>query len=138
MKLCECGCGRPAPIATMTNSKWGHVAGQPMRFVRGHAARKHGEGHDGGVYTSRSPEYVSWQHMKDRCLNPNSHAWRLYGGRGVRVCKRWRDSFESFLKDMGRRPSADHSLDRINPYGDYEPGNCRWADPVTQTRNRRT
>ena len=78
-----------------------------------------------------TPTYWTWGNMKDRCSNPNNPKWRWYGGRGISVCDRWRESFENFLADMGARP-ADTSIDRIDPEGDYEPGNCRWADWATQ------
>jgi hypothetical protein len=85
-----------------------------------------------------SPEYKAWGNMISRCENVNRRGWKNYGGRGIRVCDRWRSSYRNFLADMGRRPSAKHSLDRINVDGDYEPGNCRWADRYTQASNTRT
>lgn len=75
--------------------------------------------------------------MKGRCHHPATRDYHLYGGRGIRVCARWESSFEAFLTDMGRKPSPKHSIDRINPDGDYEPGNCRWATPLEQSANRR-
>lgn len=83
-------------------------------------------------------EYQAWQGMIARCTNPNSGGWATYGGRGIRVCDRWRRSFQSFLSDMGKKPSAKHSLDRINTEGHYEPGNCRWATPKQQANNTKT
>jgi ribosomal protein S25 len=74
--------------------------------------------------------------MRVRCLNERNPAYKWYGGRGIKICARWR-SFENFLADMGPRPSLKHSLDRIDSNGDYEPSNCRWADTKTQGRNRR-
>jgi hypothetical protein len=76
--------------------------------------------------------------MKTRCLNPNTDDFKHYGGRGISICDRWLDSYEAFLADMGRRPSAKHSIDRINVDGNYEPGNCRWATASEQRRNQRT
>jgi hypothetical protein len=81
-------------------------------------------------------EYRTWAMMRVRCHNERNPAYKWYGGRGIRICDRW-SSFESFLADMGPRPSLKHSLDRIDSDGDYEPGNCRWADTKTQGRNRR-
>lgn len=83
---------------------------------------------------SRIPEYYVWKTMRQRCKNPNQHDYRWYGALGVSVCERW-NSFESFYSDMG--PSYGLTLDRINPFGDYEPSNCRWATWETQRKNKR-
>jgi hypothetical protein len=83
-----------------------------------------------------TPEHRSWAHMKNRCTNPNNDAWKHYGGRGIRVCDSWLESFEQFLADMGERPNGT-SLDRIDVDGHYEPGNCRWATAVEQNNNQR-
>jgi hypothetical protein len=85
---------------------------------------------------ARSPEYSAWQGMRSRCFNPAATGFVHYGARGITVCERWRNSFENFLADMGRRPSARHSLDRIDNDGDYEPGNVRWATQAEQTANK--
>jgi hypothetical protein len=83
-----------------------------------------------------TPEYRTWQAMRNRCTNQHCDKFKHYGGRGIRVCERW-DSFENFLADMGLRPSDKPTLDRINPDGNYEPGNCRWATWKQQRHNRR-
>lgn len=84
-----------------------------------------------------TPEYEAWCKMKARCTQKSYHAYHHYGGRGIRVCDEWIDSFEVFLKDMGHKPSEYHSLDRIDTNGNYEASNCRWATRSEQMKNRR-
>ena len=90
----------------------------------------------GKCKNAKYPEYWVWVAMRSRCNCPTCNAYKHYGGRGIKVCKRW-DSFENFIKDMGFRPSDNHSIDRIDVNGDYEPNNCRWATQLTQVLNRR-
>lgn len=89
-------------------------------------------------YQRYTPEYWAWRDMKKRCLLANNKYFHNYGGRGIRVCKRWLKSFDLFMDDMGEKPTAKHSLDRINNDGDYKPSNCRWATKLEQDNNRRT
>jgi len=84
-----------------------------------------------------SPTWKSWKAMLDRCYGKNRPDGHIYKSRGIAVCEIWRGSFEAFLSDMGKRPSGT-SLERINNDGNYEPGNCCWATPEQQGRNRRT
>lgn len=86
---------------------------------------------------SRTPEYKAWKDMRLRCSNPKHKDYPNYGGRGIKVCERWQNSVQAFVADMGPRPSKDHSLDRKENSGNYEPDNCRWATKLEQSRNRR-
>lgn len=83
----------------------------------------------------KPPEYRIWIGLRQRCNDQRYHGYDRYGGRGIRVCERW-ESFEAFLKDVGSRPSDEHSLDRIDNSGDYTPKNCRWATRNEQQRNK--
>ncbi len=83
-------------------------------------------------------EYRIWSNMITRCTNENAPQYGLYGARGIRVCARWQESFESFFSDMGLAPTIKHSIDRIDGTAGYEPGNCRWATPREQAQNQST
>lgn len=91
-------------------------------------SRKHG--------MSQHPLWSVWRGMKERCLDENNKRFSDYGGRGIKICQRWLDSFQAFVEDMGDRP-AGHQLDRIDNDGNYEPGNCKWSTRSEQMLNRR-
>ena len=98
------------------------------------AARTIHGGYSGGKET---PEHYVWRTMHARCSNKNAKSYDRYGGAGVSVCRRWK-SYASFLSDMGNRPTSKHQLDRYpDPFGNYEPSNCRWATHSEQQKNRR-
>ena len=86
---------------------------------------------------SITPEYRAWHAMKTRCSNPRVKSFKDYGGRGIRVCDRWLESFENFIDDVGLRPSSRHSLGRKDNDGNYEPNNVRWETPEEQQNNTR-
>lgn len=84
-----------------------------------------------------SSEYNTWRGMKDRCYNPSCTNYKYYGGRGIKICDRWKDNFVAFLRDMGHKPSPRSELDRINNKGDYTPSNCRWSSHRKNMNNTR-
>lgn len=85
-----------------------------------------------------APEKVAWRAMRQRCYYAKFKQYADYGGRGIIVCERWKDSFENFLEDMGPKPSPQHSLDRKDTDGNYTPENCRWATKLEQAQNARS
>lgn len=127
---CKCDCGETTIVFGMNlASKNTKSCGCLLKEQPNSAQRTHGEGY------KRTPEYVAWTQMKNRCFNPHATRYANWGGRGISVCKAWADSFETFLNDVGRRPTHEHSLDRRDNSKDYEPGNVRWATPTEQNRN---
>ena len=131
---CDCGGSTVASVGTLRSgntktcgcSWWDEVAAERTRK----RSTRHGQ--------YKSLTYRSWAAMRHRCqqttIDPNNR--KYYVAYGTTVCKRW-DKFENFLEDMGQRPSRKPSIDRINPYGNYEPTNCRWATSKEQRANRR-
>lgn len=126
--LCRCDCGN---ITTVTGSNLGkstnscgcgHHYAQQRRRTHGHNWRN-------------SAVYRAWRNAKTRCYNPKCSHWARYGGRGIAMCARWRDSFEAFAADMGPRLPG-YTLERKNNDGNYEPGNCLWAPHAAQARNK--
>ena len=118
----------PVEREKMSASKKGTNKNNQNHTTHGHTRRV------GGRKTS--PTYNSWQGMRQRCTNNNARAYRNYGGRGIKVCERWLNSFSNFLEDMGKRPEG-RTLGRIDNDGDYEPSNCRWESTAQQGRNSR-
>lgn len=98
-----------------------------------------------GLFTNNDKEkelmYARYKNMKRRCYNEKSDNYQIYGGRGIKVCDRWMEpngiGFVNFCEDMGPRPTEKHSIDRIDPDGNYEPSNCRWATASEQSKNQR-
>lgn len=129
--LCVCECGRTVVVGSPNRLTSGHT--KSCGCLRGH--KTHGE--SAYKHKHATAEYQAWQKMKCRCLRKTDQDYYIYGGRGILICNRWRSSYENFLSDMGRKPSTKHSLDRIDPDGNYTPKNCRWATISEQARNKR-
>lgn len=128
--MCNCECGKSSIVSgsDLTNEhtkSCGCLKADTMRRLR----LTHGK--------STTPEYKVWCEMIKRTENKKNKHYKDYGGRGIIVSERWRNSFESFLEDMGERPYKDYSIDRIDNNGNYEPNNCRWASIADQCRNKR-
>ncbi len=136
MWKCACDCGGSVVAAAANLGKSTKSCGCLARetasnLLRGNTRmRRH--------HKSQSLEYNSWCGMKQRCSNKNSPKYPIYGARGITVCDRWKNSFETFLADMGRKPSRRHSVERVDNDGNYEPDNCIWALPKVQGRNNRS
>lgn len=131
---CLCDCGK-TKVLSLYKLRSGHTKScgcLKQKKLRAGLRTAHGQSKRGAV----TKTYTVWATMIGRCCNPKDHKYAGYGGRGITVCKRWRDSFENFLADMGEKPDG-MSIDRVNNDGNYEPDNCRWATATQQARNTR-
>jgi hypothetical protein len=132
---CRCSCGNEA-VVYESKLRYGSTRScgclERESSINNLPPATHGKTRRG---QPRSRTYSCWLAMKARCTNPNTESYPLYGGRGISICERWK-KFENFLADMGEMP-LDLTLDRVRSEGNYEPGNCRWADWDTQENNRR-
>lgn len=134
MWSCICRCGQEV-VVSGTDLRKGHTRSCGCLAVDVVIARstKHGC----ATRKKTIPEFHIWHAMNQRCYDKNYKDYYLYGGRGIKVCERWRKSFKNFFTDMGLRPSSKHSLDRKNSDGDYTLENCRWATAIEQANNKR-
>jgi hypothetical protein len=129
---CECDCGKTKLIIS-SSLRAGRTKSCGCLHHEQAAARQFKHGHTaGGEWTA---EYRTWKGMVARCAKPNANGFLRYGGRGIKVCKRWM-SFPNFVKDMGLKPTSQHSIERRNNNGDYRPSNCYWAVKSEQDRNK--
>lgn len=126
--VCVCSCGKEVTVR-----KYLLLNGNTLSCGHLQRERARDANTTHGMY--RTAEYNIWSGIIGRCTNPNDSAYKDYGGRGIRMCERWRTSFQSFYEDMGPRPSNAYTVERLNSNGDYEPDNCKWATRTEQNRN---
>lgn len=127
---CKCDCGGTAIVPRSCLNGGTQSCGCLHREATQKFLGKH--------FMTNSITYKSWLNMRRRCNDPKNNRYERYGGRGIKVCDRWNESFQSFLQDVGERPSLDHSIERRDNNRGYEPNNCYWASRQEQSNNKKT
>lgn len=132
--FCVCECGRTTSVFQFSlkrgiTKSCGCLRDEMRPAIAAKTFTTHG--------MSKTPEFVAWCSIVQRCTNPRARVYKHYGGRGIKICDKWASSFDAFFNDVGPRPSSEHSIDRINVDGDYEPNNVRWATRNQQAQNQR-
>lgn len=127
---CTCDCGNLVTVIS-GSLRYGLSKSCGCLLRDNLSGKTHGE-------SKRTKEYQAWEGLKSRCYTKSDHRYKNYGAIGITVCERWKNSYENFLSDMGRAPSKDHSIDRIEVTGSYEKTNCRWATDSEQANNKTT
>ncbi len=128
--LCRCECGNESRQAS-ADLRSGKAKSCGCYKTELMVARNTTHGRTG------SPEFWIWCGMIDRCERPGNKSYKNYGGRGIKICERWRSSFGAFLSDMGPRPTSKHTIERVNNDDNYQPNNCCWLPKRLQSKNRR-
>jgi hypothetical protein len=126
---CDCGTEKEVTSAYLKGASIScgcHRAALKSRLRHGHSPKN-----------GKSRTYRAWVSMRSRCSKPDNGSYERYGALGIRVCDEWDSSFDAFLRDVGEAPSKDHTIDRIDPTGNYEPSNCRWLTKIEQVRSSR-
>ena len=137
--LVQCSCGsEPFELIDRTLRNGSQACKSCTHSGNNNSIKSHGECSGRRKDRKETPEYRCYKSIKTRCYNTKYKQYDDYGGRGIRVCQRWLDSYLNFLEDMKRRPSPYHSIGRRNNDGDYCPENCFWATDKEQRRNKRT
>jgi hypothetical protein len=131
--ICKCECGTVRPVLRAQLIRRHDKSSKSCGCLQRETVIKMNITHG----MTGTTELETWKGIRARCYNPNKEQYKDYGGRGIKVCDAWRNSFSQFLADMGPKPHPEYTIERMNNDGDYEQGNCIWADRLHQGRNTR-